>query len=202
MYLHHDLGDHQQAKEYYEHALSIQLKKLGPDHVDVALTYHNMGTLHKDLGNHQQAKEYYELALSIQLKKFGPDHVYVPRTSRLLGDVQCVLDAQQQLAHRIIDVSSETLNLQRVFRPGRGGGGLFPHIGYIGMCRAKGYGFLAVLVSEIGYQFRPSWSEIGYGLCTLVLNWEVFLEELATSSSFGDKTISLLMFTPTTVYVP
>ena len=29
-----------------------------------------------------------------------------------------------------------------------------------------------------------------------------FLEELATSSSFGDKTISLLMFTPTTVYMP
>ena len=29
-----------------------------------------------------------------------------------------------------------------------------------------------------------------------------FLEELATSSSFGDKNISLLMFTPTTVYVP
>ena len=27
-------------------------------------------------------------------------------------------------------------------------------------------------------------------------------EELATSSSFGDKTISLLMFTLTTVYVP
>ena len=30
----------------------------------------------------------------------------------------------------------------------------------------------------------------------------LFLEELATSSSFGDKTISHLMFTPTTVYVP
>ena len=27
-------------------------------------------------------------------------------------------------------------------------------------------------------------------------------EELATSSSFGNKTISLLMFTLTTVYVP
>ena len=51
-------------------------------------------------------------------------------------------------------------------------------------------------------EFRPFWSEIGYGLCTLVLNWVCFLEELATSSSFGDKTISLLMFTPTTVYVP
>ena len=44
--------------------------------------------------------------------------------------------------------------------------------------------------SEIGYQFRPSWSEIGYGLCILVLNWVCFFEELATSSSFGDKTIS------------
>ena len=64
-----DLGDHQQAKEYYERALSIQLKKLGPDHVDVARTYHNMGTLQKDLGDHQQAKEYYERALSKGLKK-------------------------------------------------------------------------------------------------------------------------------------
>ena len=36
-------------------------------------------------------------------------------------------------------------------------------------------------------------------LVTLVLNWVCFLEE-ATSSSFGDKIISLLMFTPT-VYV-
>ena len=42
---------------------------------------------------------------------------------------------------------------------------------------------------------------MGYGLCTLVLNWVCFLEELATSSSFGGKTISLLMFTPTTVFV-
>ena len=56
--------------------------------------------------------------------------------------------------------------------------------------------------SEKGYQSRLFWSEVGYGLCTLVLNWICFLEELATSSSFGDKIVSLLMFTPTTVYVP
>ena len=71
--------------------------------VDVARTYHNMGNLHCNLGDHQQAKEYYERALSIQLNKLGPEHVAVARTSRLLGDVQCVLNAQQQLAHRIID---------------------------------------------------------------------------------------------------
>ena len=40
-------------------------------------------------------------------------------------------------------VSNETRNLQRVFRPG---GGILLYIGYIGMCGAKGFGFLAVLV--------------------------------------------------------
>ena len=58
-------------------------------------------------------------------------------------------------------VSSETHTMQRVFRPR----GVLPYIGYIGMCGAKGFW------SEIGYQFRPFWSEIRYGLCTLVLNW-------------------------------
>ena len=32
-------------------------------------------------------------------------------------------------------------------------------------------------------------------VCALVLNWVWFLEELATSSSLGEETISLLMFT-------
>ena len=34
-------------------------------------------------------------------------------------------------------VSSETHNLQRAFRPG----GIVPYIGYIGLCRAKGFVF-------------------------------------------------------------
>ena len=69
-------------------------------------------------------------------------------------------------------------------------GGTPLYMGYMGMCDAK------------GIVFQPFWSEIGYGLCTLVLSWVCYLEELATSSSFGDKTVSLLMFTPTTVYLP
>ena len=64
---------------------------------------------------------------------------------------------------------------------------------------AKGYGFLAVLVWN-RVSNSTIWSEIGYGLCSVVLNWVCFLEE-ATSLSLGDKTISFLMFTPT-VYVP
>ena len=45
-------------------------------------------------------------------------------------------------------VSSETNNLQRTFRPGRGawGVGVLPYIGYKGKSGAKGYVFLAALV--------------------------------------------------------
>ena len=53
---------------------------------------------------------------------------------------------------------------------------------------AKGYGFLAVLV----------WNRVSIST-TLVLNSVCFLEE-TTSSSFGDKRISLLMFTPTRTF--
>ena len=71
---------------------------------------------------------------------------------------------------------------------GRGGGSplyrLFRYVPRQRVC------FFQPFWSEIGYQFRPFWSEIGYGLCTLVLNWVCFLKELATSPSFGDKTIS------------
>ena len=44
---HKELGDHQQAKEYYERALSVQLNKLGPDHVDVARTYRVLGDVQR-----------------------------------------------------------------------------------------------------------------------------------------------------------
>ena len=89
------------------------------------------------------------------------------------------------------------LHVCEKFSPGGWG------VGYcliIGMCGAKEYhGFLAVLDWD-RVSFWPFWSEIGYGLCTLVLNWVCFLEE-PTSLSLGDKTIFFLMFAPT-VYVP
>ena len=94
--LHGNLGDNQQAKEYYERALSMQLNKLGPDHVDVARTYYNMGILHGNLGDNQQAKGYCERALSIQLNKLGPDHVDVASTYHNMGILHGNLGDNQQ----------------------------------------------------------------------------------------------------------
>ena len=38
----------------------------------------------------------------------------------------------------------------------RGGGGVLPYTGYIGMCRCEGYGFQAVY-SRIGYVTQSVW---------------------------------------------
>ena len=40
--------------------------------------------------------------------------------------------------------------------PGKGGGGVLPYMGYIGMCRCEGYGFQAVY-SSVGYINQSVW---------------------------------------------
>ena len=51
--LHSAMGNHQQAQEYYERALSIQLKKVGEELTDVASTLQNLRNLRSAMGNHQ-----------------------------------------------------------------------------------------------------------------------------------------------------
>ena len=74
--LHDELGDHQQAKECYERALSIRLNKLGPDHVDVACTYHLLSDVQRVLDAHQQMV----LRSDVRAQFVQPKH---PRSSRI-----------------------------------------------------------------------------------------------------------------------
>jgi len=76
-----------ERSERYKRVLSIQLSKLGSEHIEVANTLHNLGIVHRHLGNHQQAKEHYERALSIKMNKLGPEHIDVANTLHNLGIV-------------------------------------------------------------------------------------------------------------------
>jgi len=59
----------------FEHrALNIQLKKLGPEHVDVATTYSKLGSVYQQLGDFEQAKEFHHGASNIRRKKVKPPH--------------------------------------------------------------------------------------------------------------------------------
>ena len=108
--LHRRLCDYQQAKRYYERALSIRLNKLGPDHADVAHTYHIMGTLHRHLGDYRQAKEYYLRALTIRLNKFRPDHVAVAHTCHHMGTLHRDLGDHRQAKEYYLRALSIRLN--------------------------------------------------------------------------------------------
>ena len=83
------------AKTYFEHALTIELRQLGPEHVEVATTYSYLASTHQGLGDFEQAKEYQQSALSIQLKRLGAEHVHVAASYnnlaliyRVLGDLE------------------------------------------------------------------------------------------------------------------
>lgn len=81
----------EEAKECYNCALAIRLKKLGPEHVDVATTYNYLGIVHLMSGVPEKAKECLDRALAINLKKLGPDHVHVAATYNNLANVHADL---------------------------------------------------------------------------------------------------------------
>ena len=61
------------------------LKKLGPEHVDVAAFYNKLGVVHHQLGDLNQANDYHDRALAIMLKKHGPENVNVAASYNDLG---------------------------------------------------------------------------------------------------------------------
>jgi tetratricopeptide (TPR) repeat protein len=91
-YLNHQLGfalkhvaQHDEALEYYQKALAIRLKQLGPDHPDVANSYNNIGEIHRAKAEYDKALEYYQKSLAIVLKQLGADHPYVATSYNNIG---------------------------------------------------------------------------------------------------------------------
>ncbi len=72
-YLRH-YGNLAEARPYYERALAVHEKALGPDHPDTALSLNNLGSLLDSMGNYIEARPYYERALAIREEALGPDH--------------------------------------------------------------------------------------------------------------------------------
>jgi len=69
-------GDYDEAIEYFQKALKINLKMLGPEHPDVAVMYSNLGMTYYDKGNYDKAIEYFQKALDIARKSLGSNHPY------------------------------------------------------------------------------------------------------------------------------
>ncbi len=89
------MGNLAEARPYYERALAIREKALGPDHPDTATSLNNLGYLLQAMGNLAEARPYYERALAINEKALGPDH---PDTATSLNNLGALLDSMGNLA--------------------------------------------------------------------------------------------------------
>ncbi len=78
-------GNYNNALDYYEKCLTIQIKTLGDEHQNVAYTFGNLGLIWKNKGNYEKALEYYEKSLTIKLKTLGFESVGVATTYGNIG---------------------------------------------------------------------------------------------------------------------
>ena len=125
------LSEFAKAKDYYERALKIRKEQLGPNHVDVAVSYNNLGNVYCDTGQVAKAKDYYEQALEIRKQQLGANHVDVAASYNNLGNVywntgefakareyyQWALEIRkEQLGPNHVDIATSYNNLGNVYR--------------------------------------------------------------------------------------
>ena len=91
----HDLGRYPEAHTFYEKALAIREKSLGPEHPDVALSLNNLALLYDTEGQYPKAEPLYQRALAIREKALGPEH---PDAAASLNNLAQLYRAQGQYA--------------------------------------------------------------------------------------------------------
>ena len=105
------------AKIYLEYSLTIELEKLGPEHVDVATSYQNLALIYQALGYFEHARVYQQRALEIQLDKLGPGHVNVATSYFILASIyQDLGDFEQakEYQQRALEIELERLGPEHV----------------------------------------------------------------------------------------
>ncbi len=88
-------GDLAGARPYYERALAIRERVLGPEHPQTASAVNNLATLLQTQGDLAGARPYVERALAIRERVLGPNH---PDTAGSLNNLGSLLQAQGDLA--------------------------------------------------------------------------------------------------------
>ncbi len=83
-YVHSKKGEYDKALEYNQKALTILLKKLGPNHPDVANSYHHIGIVHFCRLEFDKGRKYFQKSHAILLKKFGANHPQTKSVKSLL----------------------------------------------------------------------------------------------------------------------
>lgn len=81
----YSLNDFRKSESYFQRALKIREKTLGPEHPDTIEIISLMGFLYQVTGNFPKAETYFQRALTLREKILGPDHPDTADTQIFLG---------------------------------------------------------------------------------------------------------------------
>ena len=93
--INHEMGRYPEARSFYEKALAIREKSLGPGHPDVGLSLNNLAGLYHDEGQYAKAEPLLQRSLKILEKSLGPDH---PDVAVCLNNLATLYYTQGQYA--------------------------------------------------------------------------------------------------------
>ena len=82
---HYLSGEYNESKDYHQRAIEIRMNVLGPNHINVATSYNNLGLVYKAMGKLEQAKDYHQRAIEIRMNVLGPNHIEVAKSYNDLG---------------------------------------------------------------------------------------------------------------------
>ena len=86
----------------YCRALAGYEKEMGPDHISILGTIHNLGLLYPDQGKLKEAEEMYYRALAGYESALGPDHQKTQRIAEELNTLfKCSRRRKREMLSRI-----------------------------------------------------------------------------------------------------
>ena len=85
-------GEYEKALVYYEKALAIRERVLGPEHPSTATTYNNMAGVFRTQGEYEKALGYYEKALTVYKMKLGEAHPYTQDTQLSVKSMKLLIE--------------------------------------------------------------------------------------------------------------
>src|SRR5262245_56063571 len=84
-------GKYDEALPYFESALEIRERRLGPDHPDVCQAINGLAALHYYKGEYSKAEPLYQRALAVWEESLGPEH---PSVAHTLNNLAALYSAQ------------------------------------------------------------------------------------------------------------
>src|SRR5262249_33666333 len=110
------LGFYKEARTFLEASHDWRQKNLPADHLDIALSKHNLAWLYQDLGEYEKAKELYRDALGMR-SRLTPNDPSVVRTmfnlAWLLTQMEEFAEAEKMLSD-VIEIRTEAQDFREV----------------------------------------------------------------------------------------